>query len=180
VFATLNLNTESNDLFSLSDTQAYDYAHERGAEMVGKKWVDGKLVDNPDAQWAITDTTRSELRELIASAFKNQWTPKELGRQIDEAFVFSPGRAELIAQTETAFAQTAATVQTGKKFGAITKSCLLSNEHDIDDICNAAADAGEVPIDKAYPGGSLHVPLHPRCMCVELVHMPKRKKKGDQ
>ena len=23
------------------------------AEMIGRKWVDGKLVDNPDAKWAI-------------------------------------------------------------------------------------------------------------------------------
>jgi len=176
VFATLNVSPEGSDLFNLSDTQARDYARERGAEMVGKKWVDGELVDNPNAKWAITDTTREGLRQLIVDAFEQQWTPTELAREIDASFVFSPGRAEMIARTETAMAQAFATVQTGKNFGAKTKSCQMSNLHDIDDQCDAAAAAGEIPIDKPYPDGVMHIPLHPRCMCVELVHVPRPKK----
>ena len=175
VFATLKLSTEDSDLFALSDRQAVEYAHNRAAELVGKKWVDGALVDNPDAQWAITDTTREDLRQLIADAFEQQWTPAQLAQHIDSAFTFSAGRAEMIAKTETAFAQTAATVETGKNFGAETKSTQMSNLHDIDDECDAAQAAGNVPIDKPYPGGSLHVPLHPGCRCVEMVHFPKPK-----
>lgn len=173
VFATLSLTTDNSDIFALSDRQAVEYAEQRAAEMVGKKWVNGQLVDNPNAEWAITDTTRTELRQLITDAFEEKQTPAELAKQIDSAFVFSEGRAEMIAQTETAMAQTAATVQTGKNFGALTKTVQMSNLHDIDDECDDANDAGEVPIDEPYPGGSLHVPLHPRCMCVEMVHVPK-------
>lgn len=175
VFATLEMSTDNSDLFALSDTQALEYAQTRAAELVGKKWVNGVLVDNPDAKWAITDTTREELRELIARAFAEQWTPAELSKQIDSAFVFSAGRAEMIAETETAMAQTAATVQTGKNLGATTKSIQMSNLHDIDDECDDAEEDGEVPIDKPYSNGSLHVPLHPRCRCVEMVHVPKEK-----
>jgi len=47
---------------------ARDYAHDRAAEMVGKKWVDGVLVDNPDAQWAITETTRDVAAGIIEDA----------------------------------------------------------------------------------------------------------------
>jgi hypothetical protein len=176
VFATLNLSTEGSDLFNLSDTQALEYAEMRAAELVGRKWVDGVLVDNPSAQWAITETTREDLRELIGRAFAEQWTPAELARHIDESFTFSAGRAEMIAQTETAFAQTAATVQTGKNLGATTKSLQMSNLHDVDDECDAAQAAGEIPIDEPFPDGALHVPLHPRCCCVEMVHVPKPKK----
>ncbi len=177
VFATLDMSTEGSDLFELSDRQAADYAQTRAAELVGKKWVGGQLVDNPDARWAITETTRTELRALIADAFDERWTPAELAERIDAAFSFSPGRAEMIAQTETAFAQTAATVQTGKNFGAETKSIQMSNLHDIDDECDAAQEAGEVPIDKPYPDGAMHVPLHPRCRCVEMVHVPRKESK---
>jgi len=175
VFATLGLSTDNSDIFALSDTQALEYAQTRAAELVGKKWVNGALVDNPNAEWAITDTTRTELRELVARAFAEQWTPAELAKQIDSAFVFSEGRAEMIAQTETAMAQTAATVQTGKNFGATTKTVQMSNLHDIDDECDDANEAGEVPIDQPYPGGALHVPLHPNCRCVEMVHVPTKQ-----
>lgn len=175
VFATLDLSTEGSDLFELADRQAVEYAHNRAAELVGKKWLNGVLVDNPNAQWAITDSTRDYLRELIAEAFEKRWTPATLAAQIDQVFVFSAGRAEMIAETETAFAQTAATVQTGKNFGAETKSLQMSNLHDIDDECDDAQEAGEVPIDKPFPNGSLHVPLHPRCRCVEMVHVPRKE-----
>lgn len=170
------MSTENNDLFDLSDTQALEYAETRAAELVGKKWVNGVLVDNPSAQWAITETTRSDLRELIARAFAERWTPAELAKQIDDAFTFSAERAEMIADTETAFAQTAATVQTGKNFGATTKSIQMSNVHDIDDECDEAEDEGEIPIDQPFESGDMHVPLHPRCCCVEMVHVPKPDK----
>jgi hypothetical protein len=179
VFATLNLSTEGSDLFNLSDTQALEYAEMRAAELVGKKWVDGVLVDNPSAKWAITETTREDLRELIGQAFAEQWTPAELARRIDESFTFSAGRAEMIAETETAMAQTAATVQTGKNLGATTKSLQMSNLHDVDDECDTAQAAGLIPIDEPFPDGALHVPLHPRCCCVEMVHVPKKEPDDD-
>jgi hypothetical protein len=38
-----------------------------GTRLVGKKYnADGKLVDNPNAKWAISDTTRDVTRETIA------------------------------------------------------------------------------------------------------------------
>ena len=163
----------ANDLFSLSDTQALDYARERAAELVGKKWIDGQLVDNPDPRWAISETNRLELRGLIARAFEERWTPTQLAKQIEKAVGFPPDRAEMIAQTETAIAQTAATVQTGKKLGATTKSIQMSNLHKVRDECDDAFEAGEVPIDKPFPNGSMHVPLHPGCRCVELVHVSR-------
>ena len=178
VFASLDLS-QTGDIFELSDQFAFEYALNRGAELVGKKWVDGVLVDNPNAQWAITETTRAELRDLISESFVQEWSPAELAKQIDQSFVFSSGRAEMIARTETAFAQTAASVNTATNLGAETKTVQLSNIHDVDDECDDAQAAGEVPIDEAYPGGALHVPLHPRCMCVELLHVPKPKKKGE-
>lgn len=173
VFATLNMTTSPSDIFALSDTQALEYAQARAAELVGKKWINGALVDNPNAKWAITETTREDLRELISRAFGEQWTPAELAKQIDAAWTFSSGRAETIAQTETAMAQTAATVQTGKNLGAETKTIQMSNLHDVDDECDDADQAGEVPIDEPYPGGALHTPLHPSCRCVEMVHVPE-------
>jgi len=171
VFATLGLEP-SGGFFDLADKFALEYALTRSAELVGKKWVNGVLVDNPDAKWAITETTREELRDLIGKAFAETWSPAELAKQIDASWMFSPGRAEMIAETETAMALTAATVHTGTEAGATTKSVQMSNLHDVDDECDAAEQAGEVPVESPYPDGSIHVPLHPRCRCVELLHIP--------
>jgi hypothetical protein len=55
----------------------------------------------------------------------------------------------------------------------------MSNLHDIDDECDLAQAAGQIPIDDPFPGGALHVPLHPRCCCVEMVHVPKPTKEPD-
>ncbi len=164
------------DVFGLSNETVLAYARDRAAEMVGRKWVDGVLVDNPDARWAITSSTRDYLRELITEALNSSWTPAVLAQKIDESIAFGSYRAELIARTETAMAYTAATVDVGKRVGATTKTTQMSNLHDIEDVCDAAHEAGEVPIDKPYPGGSMHVPLHPNCRCVEMVHVPKKGK----
>jgi hypothetical protein len=38
-----------------------------GTRLIGKKYnADGNLVDNPNAKWAISDTTRDVTREIIA------------------------------------------------------------------------------------------------------------------
>lgn len=164
------------DVFSLSNETVLAYARDRAAEMVGRKWVDGALVDNPNARWAITSSTRDYLRELVTEALDSSWTPAVLAQKIDESITFGSYRAELIARTETAMAYTAATVDVGTRVGAETKTVQMSNLHDIDDVCDAAHAAGEVPIDTPYPGGALHVPLHPNCRCVEMVHVPKKGK----
>lgn len=169
----------ASDLFSLSDTSALDYARTHGGELVGKKWINGELVDNPDPRWAISETTRLELRGLIARAFEECWTPTQLAKQIEKAFGFSPDRARMIAQTETAIAQTAATVQTGTNLGATTKSIQMSNLHNVRDECDDAFEAGKVPIDRPYPNGSMHPPFHPGCCCVEMVHFSRDTMSSD-
>jgi len=38
-----------------------------GTRLIGKKYnADGNLVDNPNAKWAISDTTHDVTREIIA------------------------------------------------------------------------------------------------------------------
>jgi hypothetical protein len=170
-FAQLSLDLSTYDtLFKLANTQAVDYARDRAAEMVGMKYVDGKLVENPNARFAITDGTRDTLRQQITSAFDAGTSPAALATQIQDSAAFSEYRATLIARTETAFAQTAAAVNTSKSFGATGKHIQMSNEHDIDDVCDAADQQGVVPIDEPYASGDLHTPLHPGCKCVELLY----------
>ena len=60
-------------MISAANTAAEAYSRERVAELLGMKYTDdGLLVTNPDARWAISDTTRDRLRTIVADAFKQE------------------------------------------------------------------------------------------------------------
>jgi len=126
--------------------QSLDYAKDRSAEMVGKKWVDGKLVDNPDAQWVITDSTRDELRGLVADVQSGDLKLTDLPQAIRDATAFSPERASMIARTEIMAAN-----------GPDDEAC---------EICLGNADDGDIEVDAEFSSGDDAPPAHPNCECV--------------
>jgi len=83
--------------------RALAYARERAAELVGRKWAGDSLIENPNPEFAITDTLRDRINELVTQAIDEGWTGADLKQALqDEAF--SAWRAETIARTETAIA----------------------------------------------------------------------------
>ena len=92
---------DESEVFSLIDEAATKFAQRRAAELVGKRVLDdGSIVDNPSAEWAITDGTRELLRGTVNEALENGWSPGELRQQILDHYAFSPQRALNIARTE--------------------------------------------------------------------------------
>jgi SPP1 gp7 family putative phage head morphogenesis protein len=150
---------------SVLNQRALDYARARAAEMVGMKWVDDELVTNPNAVWAITDTTRDVLKDLITNAFTQGQTPAELTKSIEQTGVFSASRADMIASTEMAKATIQGSLSTAKDVGAIGKQWETSGDHDIDDECNDNEDDGTVAIDENFSSGDDGPPAHPNCNC---------------
>lgn len=159
---------------------AQDYAHARGAELVGMKWVDGELVQNPNADMAITDSTRNMLREILTDTFKREVPMNELASRIQQAGVFSEERAKFIAETEVKFAQSRGNLEAWKR-SKIVKSIkwLLSSLHADMDECDENHEAGAIEIGKAFPSGDPAPPAHPRCMCsasIAEIEDPTKKK----
>jgi len=153
---------ESAGFWDKLNAEALDYAEKRGAELVGKKLVDGELVDNPRAEYAITDTTRDGLRDLIAKAFDEGMTPQELSDAIQDAYDFSGARADVIARTELSFAHVEGELEAMKRSGVVSgKSLLLSDSHEIEDDCDDAEAQGVVDLGD----DSIDPPLHPGCEC---------------
>lgn len=149
-----------------ADDAATAYARARAAEMVGMKWVDGALVANPDARWAITETTREGLRSLAAEAVSEGWSSGQLQQAIEQSYWFSEQRAETIARTEVAKAQVAGAMTGWKASGVVASSrWLLAPGHSRLDECDENAAAGEVPLGKTYPSGDYGAPAHPNCEC---------------
>jgi hypothetical protein len=148
---------------------ASDYAKARSAEMIGKKWVDDELVDNPNARYVISDTTRDDLQDLIGQAFDQKQTISQLEEAIYNSGIFTRTRAELIAKTELAMAQARGNLAIWKQSGIVkTVDIILSPNHDVEDLCDTTASNGPYHISKAP-----ELPLHPRCECglkvIELV-----------
>jgi hypothetical protein len=156
---------EPRGAFNRVNKVAAAYAREYAAEMVGRKWLNSQLVDNQDNTWAIADSTRKWLKQAIVDAFEIGWSPMQLAKMIQESGGFSKYAARMIAHTEIGNVNIQSHYEASQSCGATFKRTSLSADHNHDDVCSIAADAGEVPIDFVYPGG-LKVPLfHPFCRC---------------
>lgn len=146
---------------------ARDWARQRAAEMIGmRRTPEGELVPNPSARWRISDTTREDIRGLVVRAFEQETPLSDLIAQIDSAGAFSEGRAETIARTEVAFAQTTGNYEAWDATGVVLKvKWLLSEDHDVPDECLVAETSIEAAsiergISRSYTGPiiTLHLP----------------------
>ena len=162
--ALLQVDFSDADMISAANDIAAAFAKKRSAELVGMKYNDaGELVQNPNAKWAITETTRDDLRDLIEQSFEQETPIDELAEAIRDAATFSEARAEMIANTEVQRAQVSGSLDTWKQTGLnIELSWQLSNL-DPCVICLAFSEDGP------YPLKSAPVPVddsHPNCRCV--------------
>ena len=104
--------------FDYVDEKAVEYGQERGAELVGmKKLPDGSWVTNPNAEWAISETTRERTNELLQQAIDEGWSPQKFAEALDESGLYGEARAEMIARTEVAIAANAGQIDTMKEAG---------------------------------------------------------------
>lgn len=164
------LESESMVTLSALNVRALEYAKARAAEMVGMKWVDNELVENPNAVWAITDTTRDVLKELVQRAFSEGMTPAQLTGVIEQTGVFSTYRADMIASTEMTRAQSQGALGTAKDVGAIGKSWETSGDHSIEDECDMNEDDGVIGIEDVFSSGDDAPGAHPNCNCVTVYY----------
>jgi hypothetical protein len=146
-------------------------ARARAAEMVGRKWVAGKLVSNPDARWTITEGTRELIRGAVEQAFADGATVADLAGALAESHAFSAARAETIARTETRTAQMGGALAGARVLGANHKRWSTAADDKVSDECMACGEAGPdadgvIDIEDEYPGGRDMPPNHPNCRCV--------------
>ncbi len=158
---------DDTSITETSDALTLDYAKRRAAELVGMRYTkDGELVENPNAQWAITDSTRDMLQNLVVSALDEGWSNDHLAEEIENSYAFSSSRAETIARTEIKRADMQGSLNGYKASGVVQgKSSLTSFDYDDDDECGENEDAGVIPLDEDFPSGDDAPPYHPNCRC---------------
>lgn len=145
---------------------AVPWAREHAAELVGKKYVAGALVENPDARFAIDETTRDGLRRLIGEAIEHGWSNQQLAAEIRDAYTFSPMRASMIARTEINRAFLQGAIEMWEKSGLVhAKQWVLASTHSEPDECDDNEADGPISLRGKFSTGVTAPPAHPLCKC---------------
>lgn len=164
----LQLEITDEDMIDSINRTASDWAYKRGAELVGmRRLPSGRFVENPDARWAISETTRKDLRRVIGNLFETEQNSlTSVERAIEDAGIFSDTRATMIARTEISRAQTEGNMDSWRESGLVKNVIWkLSADHDKDDECDTAASDGPYTLDAVPP-----LPLHPNCECALVLN----------
>ena len=149
------------------DDAAVEWATNRAAELVGMQWQDGELVANENAEYAITESLRVDIREAVAAAIEGGDSAANLADAIEGLAGFSPERAELIARSEIVNANNQSHLIAFRASGVVTKKgWSTSNEESVCEICAANEEQGAIGIDDEFSSGDQCPIAHPRCMCV--------------
>ena len=147
-------------------SRAVKWAHDRAAEMVGMKWVGGELIQNPAAEWQITEGTREMIRAQVVEAMQNGDSVQELAGRLKESHAFSNTRARTIARTETAMADNMGNLIGWEKTGLVAGKRWITAEDDkVSAICNTNGDMGVIGLHEHFAHGGTTPPAHPNCRC---------------
>lgn len=159
----VQVEVNDSDLISEVNTVASNWARERAAELVGMKYDDaGELVENPRAQYAISNTTRDELRRIITNAFEKETKKDELISEVQDAGIFSDARATMIARTEVVRAQTLGNFEIWKKSGLVKSVRWQISDDNPCPVCEQNDDVIR-KLGEPFPSGDLHPQIHPNC-----------------
>lgn len=143
--------------------QGVKYADDRAAEMVGKQWIGNVLVDNPNAEWAISESTREFIRDAVSDAIKNGDSPANLAKKLMSR-AFSPARARMIARTEMLNANVKGNMNAYRASGTVHGKRWILGEEPCD-ICKDNSEQGIIPLDDNFQSGDDAPPAHPHCVC---------------
>jgi SPP1 gp7 family putative phage head morphogenesis protein len=155
-------------------TSAANWARARAAELVGKSWdEDGALVDNPEANMAITDTIREEIRSAVADAIESGDSAAELGDRIEALAGFSASRADMIARTEIIRSHAQGQMAAMRESGVVEQKAWSTAGEEVCDECQDNEDEGAIDLEDDFPSGDDAPPAHPGCRCAVVAVIPE-------
>ena len=143
---------------------AEEWASDRAAELVGMKRQGDFLIPNPNAKWAITDSTRDQLQAYVTSAIADGDSTDQLAARIANAFAFSDERADMIARTEIARADTQGALIGWRKSNVVIGKSWLAGGPRVCIVCLEHEADGPVNLDYVWGDGVTGPPDHPHCL----------------
>lgn len=150
----IDVSFGSDDVFH---SMAEEYASQRTADLLGKRVKsDGSIVDNPNPEYSIEQSTKDMLKSDLENYMKEGLTPAEIAKKLQDDYAFSEKRAMTIARTETGFAWNHAGISTIQAGGAKGVK-VFDGDHD--GAC-AEANGQNWTFDYALE----HLLQHPNCV----------------
>ena len=143
-------------LLMLTNDNAIDYARTRSAELVSE----------------IAESTRRMIRANIVQALQDGLSNDELAALLQRGYAFSRERSEMIARTETAFADVEGNLLAYEQSGVVASKKWITGAGCCD-LCDEL-NGKVVPLKANFPGGRKGPPLHPNCRC-DIVPILKEK-----
>lgn len=145
-----------------SDAIIQSLTTDRLAFLIGKS-VDksGAVVDNPKAEYRISDKTRADIAKNIQSGIALGEDKQTMTKRL-QTVIRNPRRAEIIAQTETVNAYGEGLLEFGKQSQATGKEWETVGA---EDVCAEYAMMGIVPINYLYGGNTPTPAAHTGCRC---------------
>lgn len=154
-------------IVALANDAAVEWSLDRAAELVGRiRDAAGRLVDNPNPRWSISESTRDMVAERVTTAMSEGWSNDELSNALQDGYEFSAQRADMIARTETAFADVQGNMAAYDASGVVSKKeWITANDDQVSDDCAMNAAQGPIPFDDSFQSGASAPPEHPNCRC---------------
>jgi SPP1 gp7 family putative phage head morphogenesis protein len=134
--------------------KAIEWAAQRAADLIKTDGTGGELVD----------ATRALIRATVEQATREGWSTQQLAKALRDHYAFSPQRAQVIARTELAMAESQGNLQAYIASGVVQKKRWILDP-DPCPVCIANAAQGDVPLLQAFQGGVMTAPQHPNCRC---------------
>lgn len=135
--------------------------------------------DNPE--FSIPQSTREMLRATISKGISDNLSAEDIGTEIAKSYAFSEERAETIAMTEVASANSYGALEgyrEAENMGIKLKKSWL-RLGDACPVCVDNAGAGKIPLDDPFPSGDMAPPAHPHCRCVLVPEVEEGVEKSD-
>ena len=151
--------TSTDQLTNQVNAKAVSYAQRRGAELVSLQGRDN-----------IVAPTREMIRQTIAKGLADNLGADAIAEQVQESTAFSADRADLIAQTEIATANSQGAMDGYREAAGLgitlRKAWQTSNDAGCCDDCQGNEDQGEIDLEDDFQSGDDTAPAHPNCRCV--------------
>jgi len=123
-----------------------------------------KTVDKTGTEW-VARTIQDGLEQGLSTAEITKYLRSE-AKQIAEE------RADLISETELAYAMGLVEVETFRRNGIEKYRWITAEDERVCEICMANEAAGEISIGEEFPMGVVAPPQHVRCRCFLIPTLP--------
>lgn len=124
---------------------------------------------------SIDNTSKARIRTVMQRGFIDGRSTQAIARDIRaEMGEWPRWRAEMIARTEVAEAWESTRYEVLARNGVQARQWITSMDERVDGgnpsgPCIVNAEAGPVPMNSAFPSGSMFPPAHPNCRCDVVV-----------